>query len=231
MAIIKPGGVVAAVSGTIGGTNYVLGKQGPFCRNSFSGNKGFSETQLKHRRAMKAANYFWQNLSTLKRDSWRHVASTIPFLNRFGISRFLTGYQLFCRYVLENYPIETDFDFECDIIGQSSKPIIAVATLGASGEWWILTKSVYWSDPRRIKIWASRPIRNTPKKHYSNWFKVFWGWEPYYYWQIESAIIPHIRLSTCRVGEWVCLKSMRREYPTVGRMLYSAPSFLASVLI
>jgi len=231
MAIFKPGGVVAAVSGTIGGQTFALGKQTPFIRNASKVKKGNSVTQLKHRSAMKIANLTWQNMSDLFRESWRHVAGTIPFLNRFGTSRFLTGHQLFCQYVLENYPVETDFNFECDIVGQSSKPVVRIVGLGAAGLWIIITDTIYWQDIRDIKIFVSRPVRNTPKKHYSNWFLLFWGSEPYHQIEIQHPAVPHERLSTCQVGEWVCLRSMRREYPTSGRMLYSAPAFRDSVLI
>jgi len=224
MAIIKPGGVVAAVSGTIGGQNFVLGKQGAFCRGASKVKKGMSVIQLEHRRAIKSANYFWQNMSDMFRESWRHVAGTIPFVNRFGISRFLTGYQLFAKYVMENFSDETDFDIECDIIGYSSTPVIQISSILSDGQWQITTEIIGYDGDRKLKVFVSRPVRVTPIHHYSNWFRLWWDVETVAAMTIQSRDDQHPRLATCVVDEWIGFQLKRREFPASGRLLYSAPS-------
>lgn len=231
MAIFIPGGVTSAVSGTIGGTNYVLGKQGPFCRNAFSGNKGFSPEQLEHRRAMRFATYYWQQMSSEYQLSWRRIASTIPFLNRFGISRFLSGFQLFSKYVMENYDKETEFNIACDIIGYTPKPVVRTASLNDTGHWAILTDTVIYSGLRTIKVFVSRPVRNTHILHFGNWFRLYWDNEPHELITIQSSLNPHPRLANCRKDEWVSLRVHRRAFPVSGQMLYSAPTYYVSQII
>jgi len=227
MAIIIPGGAVSAISGSIGGTNFVRGKQCTYSRNAYSGRKGTSEIQLNHRRGMKIASKFWQSMTPDRRASWRSIASTIPALNRFGISRFLTGYQLFCRYVLENHDREKGFNISCNIIGETPKPIIGGFIVTKGGSWDLLTELGYWTGSRVIKIFASRPVRNSPILHFSNWFLIFWDVEPQILFKIQEPPNVHIRLVNCEADEWVALKILRRMYPTSGRMLYSAPTYIS----
>ncbi len=224
MAIFRAGGVVSAISGNLGGTNFVLGKQGPYCRRATPKKQMSSVTQLEHRRAMAIALSFWRDMSEPFKLSWRKFAELMPFTNRLGITRNINGFQLFCRYVCENYPKETDFDIQCRVIEKTPKPTLD-AFLPLTTTWYLYVNFPTRHRERMLKIWCSRPVSSSRKTHYSNWFLIYWDLEGPIWNIIQQDPNFHLRLQTWETEEIVSLKIRQKFTDVAGTALYSAPVY------
>ncbi len=95
MAIIKPGPLVEAISGRIGGTIFALGRG--------SGTIRTSRPHIHHDSALSADHAFrystlarlWAQCTAEELSAWAVAANASPSPNRFGIRRRLSPFQFF----------------------------------------------------------------------------------------------------------------------------------------
>lgn len=97
MAIFRPGPLATAISGTIGGVNFVHAKAGPVIRQRIRRTKNLSLSSLTNRSAMHQVRALWRSLAENQRSAWRKAASDFPFTNRLGLTSNLTGFALFTK--------------------------------------------------------------------------------------------------------------------------------------
>lgn len=227
MAIILPGPLVGAISGTVAGTNFGIGKHGAWVRNSYSRKKGNTEYQLVNRKVMHMATTAWFALSDRKKQSWRSAAAITPFLNRLGISRYLTGFQLFCKYVFENYPYEIDFDIACGFCGKTPTAVLLDQIVSEGPNWRIWMQEPIKYTTAVLKIFCSRPYTRSFRRHYNHWFLIYWGAEEFPWIDIQHPGFRHQKLLTVAYTEVVALKIRRRVFYDGGPIFYSQGSIYA----
>jgi len=230
MAIFKPGGVVASVSGTIGGTNFVLGKQGPFLRNGSPRSKGQSALQTKHRTAAALARYYWHELSQEERESWRRVAAIIPIYNRFGFLIKLSGWQLWCKDYFNWYPYTIIPHYPCELVGYSLVPKYMGTHLEIGGDWlftFSLPVSKNWFG---IKLFAARPFRKTECNFFSNYRLIYNG--PVYFsagfWRFSWT--PTGIFHGCALGEFIGFKARFNIFNPGEYLLHSTDYYHKDVI-
>ncbi len=106
MAIFVPGGPVGAISGTVGGQNFVVSSQGFIMRKAQRAPSAKSEEQLKRQSFF---NGYLRNWSFVFDDEtrllWESAAKQITKSNRLGTPRRLTGRQLY----LQQYALQDAF--------------------------------------------------------------------------------------------------------------------------
>lgn len=97
-ALIKLGGAVADIRGSVGGTVYSRNRYGAYSRNRTIPVNPASEAQTKIRSIMGQIRNAWFNtLSQANRDAWDAYASAVTMTNRVGESVKLTGWNHFAR--------------------------------------------------------------------------------------------------------------------------------------
>jgi len=98
MALIKLGGGVADIRGSIGGTVFSKNRYGSYARNRTVPVDPGSTAQTKIRAVMGQVRQAWfETLTAAQRADWATYAANVPVTNRLGESISLTGWNMFAR--------------------------------------------------------------------------------------------------------------------------------------
>lgn len=103
MAKIRVSILVQAVSGAIGGNIFRQTRNGLVLATRPRARKFLSQTQLANRARFQFIRaYYFHTLTDAQRVQWTTVASQIPLTDRVGVTRFLTGLQLFVKQSMQD---------------------------------------------------------------------------------------------------------------------------------
>lgn len=98
MALIKLGGGVSDIRGSIGGTVFSKNRYGSYTRNRTIPVDPGSTAQTKIRSVMgQIRNAWFSTLTAAQRTDWATYAQNVSISNRLGESIKLTGWNMFCR--------------------------------------------------------------------------------------------------------------------------------------
>jgi hypothetical protein len=93
MAIIRTGGIVGQISGSIAGVTYSHNKGGAYVRNRAIPTNPSSTAQLQRRADLATVSTTWQNLTAAQRAAWTEWARQNPIVNALGDSILKSGHQ------------------------------------------------------------------------------------------------------------------------------------------
>lgn len=108
MAIFTPGPLIGAITGNIGGLNFVLARSGPVVRQRIRRTKSTDPRRAATQQGMQLVRKSWRNLTDSQRTAWRQAALSVPHTNRLTITSNLTGFALFVRYNTERLALTRD---------------------------------------------------------------------------------------------------------------------------
>jgi hypothetical protein len=104
MALVKFGGGVAQMSGSIGGTTFARNRSGNYARNRTRPVNTRSIGQESIRTALSYLTMAWAStLDATQRTAWATYATAVAVKNRLGESTYLTGFNHFVRANAEFY--------------------------------------------------------------------------------------------------------------------------------
>lgn len=102
MAIFLPSPLVGAISGPVGGVTFVTSGRGQVVKGPATTCVRQSPLQLEHRARVQRYQCKWRGLTSAQRDQWRVAAVAVRRVNRLGVVRQMTGFQLFMSINLNN---------------------------------------------------------------------------------------------------------------------------------
>lgn len=167
MALIKLGGGVADIRGSIGGTVFSKNRYGSYTRNRTIPVDPGSTAQTKIRATLGQVRDAWFNtLSAAQRAAWATYASNVQVLNRLGESITLTGWNMFARtntaMLYNDYAIVADAPTDFSLAEQDATLAITVseATQLISVAF---DDTMTWCDEdgASLMLYASRPQNPT----------------------------------------------------------------------
>lgn len=99
MALVKLGGGVTGLSGSIGGSTFARNRSGNYCRPRTKPVNPKSNLQEATRTIMKLLAAVWSSsvVSSVQRGAWGTYAAAVAVKNRLGESIYLTGFNHFLR--------------------------------------------------------------------------------------------------------------------------------------
>lgn len=97
MALIKLGGGVTGMSGSIGGTTFARNASGAYARARTIPVNRKTAAQVKIRAIMSQLKTAWLALSAAERTGWATYAANVAMTNRLGETVYLSGFNQFCR--------------------------------------------------------------------------------------------------------------------------------------
>jgi hypothetical protein len=98
MALVKLGGGVADIRGSVGGTVFSRNRYGAYARNRTIPVDPGSTAQTKIRATLGNVRDAWfSTLTQAQRDAWAVYAANVQVVNRIGESINLTGWNMFAR--------------------------------------------------------------------------------------------------------------------------------------
>lgn len=105
MAILRPGPIAAAISGSIAGTTFAHTKNGTIARGRLRRPRQRSQQHQTILNTYSALRTAWRALTANQQAAWRAAALTLPRANVLGISTLISGYNLFVRTNAEGKPL------------------------------------------------------------------------------------------------------------------------------
>jgi hypothetical protein len=97
MALIKTGGGIAEIRGSIGGTTFSRGRYGAIARNRTVPVQPNTERQSIIRQQMGSIVQGWLALTDDQRANWQVYANQTPVINRLGETIYLSGQNHYVR--------------------------------------------------------------------------------------------------------------------------------------
>jgi len=98
MALIKFGGGITAMSGSIAGNTYARNRYGAYVRARTKPVNPNSDRQSAARLTMATLAQRWSGVLSLdQRTGWNEFATNVPMLNKLGESMNLSGFNHYCR--------------------------------------------------------------------------------------------------------------------------------------
>lgn len=101
MALIKPGAIVSAISGTIGGVNFAVNSQRAIARKARRRVVVYTQRQLQRRAAFKTVIDAWRSLTAAQRAAWATLAEQQRWKDRLGQARQPSGREFFISHNIE----------------------------------------------------------------------------------------------------------------------------------
>lgn len=166
-ALLKFGGGVADVRGSIGGTVFSRNRYGAYARNRTIPVNPGSTAQTKIRATLgQIRNAWFSVLTQTQRDAWAVYATNVEMVNRIGETIHLTGWNMFARtnaaLLYNNESIIADAPTDFSLAEQDATLSITVseATQLISVAF---DDSLVWCDEvdSHLLIYASRPQNPT----------------------------------------------------------------------
>ena len=97
MAIFRPSPLVAAISGSAGGVQFLTGAGGNVVRARAGKRSQKTPAMLNEQAIYINAIRHWQNLTDQQRLTWTAAARHLALRSRLGVPRHLSGFQSFMR--------------------------------------------------------------------------------------------------------------------------------------
>lgn len=169
MAIFRPGPLIAAISGNVGGLNFAQTRSGPIIRRKTTRTNKKTNRQLNRRARFSQVQKDWAVATDLTRDQWRAAAASIKRTNRLGLPSTLTGFQLFVMNSLTN-PVSDHTNFPVPPhLTATPQPTSVVLTASAAGQ-----INLAWNVtdvPALIfcYIFGMRTLSTRPRTFFNTW--------------------------------------------------------------
>jgi len=97
MALIRPSALIGAISGSIDSVTFVYPRGGPIARPRPLKTDPQTELQLNQRACFETTQRAWKQLEDFEQRTWKSAAATKRGINRLGLPRNKTGYNLFMQ--------------------------------------------------------------------------------------------------------------------------------------
>lgn len=169
MAIAKPGPIIGALSGNLGGANFANSRFGLTVRVVKPPPGPPTQTQFLVTRAMQLARQRWRDITEDQRDAWRTFAANTLLRNRLGTQRNLTGHQTFIRHnfqnagfglpIIDDPPTPWSFDWPTDF----------TVTVTAGFSAWVTPTPLHIMGGDPFLVQAARPVTTHPIDHFQRW--------------------------------------------------------------
>ena len=133
MAIIRPGAVVGAISGNLGGVNFVAGRGAPIVRQRIRKKDSQTTKQVNQRGTIDLLTKHWRDLSDVQRLMWKVEATKHQFRNRLGVKVFHSAFSIYLASAFPFYSVTGTLQDEPVPIPQSAGDISMFFQASASG--------------------------------------------------------------------------------------------------
>lgn len=143
MAISRQGPIVGPISGLLSGAVFYQGARSGAIGRQPTPAPSASQEQHRRRAALLTAQSKWRGLHDLQHKLWNTFAATLPWSNRLGVRRPISGYNAYLSYLLQIDPHQASGNtYPQPPLGISAPvPIIATALFHASGSCIITTQA------------------------------------------------------------------------------------------
>ena len=224
MAIFVPGATVGAISGNLGGVVFEAGGNGNVIKTRGMATNKLSQKQLAQRAKYQDTLNRWYAISEETRATWNRTARSFSITNRLGITRPISGWQLFFKAVQTPYQAADPDNYPQSFVGFAESPQITASYSVYDSSWYLDIEEPIDGEVDEMYVWYSRPRKTIGYKNYYRWTRVYpfevspgsWRWR--YISDVPAG------LEDAQIGEVIGVKVSQAIASSRGILLPSAPS-------
>lgn len=169
MAIFRPGPIISAVSGNLGGLNFAYSRNSSYIRKALRRTNKHTLRQTGNRALFTYLIRAWADLTNAQRIAWNAAAVTTVFHSRLGIHRNISGFQFFTKYNLPIFASTGLITLPPDNVARVPQPDALPYNFSASG-----VMSINWTQqplptPCTLLTYGSRPLSAKTDRYFNNW--------------------------------------------------------------
>ncbi len=169
MAIIRVGPLAGAISGNLGGQNFVNGRAGPYVRTRLKRINKATQRQHAHQARYQTTVIRWRTLTDDQRNAWRTASRNLFRSNRLGTRRPISGFQLYVQHNLASPDLVFVQTTPPHILLRTNAPEDLILTASATGPinltWYANTPPISSS----VFTSAARSVSTRQPFHVHNW--------------------------------------------------------------
>lgn len=231
MAIFRPGPIASIISGTINGINFVNAKGSAIMRKVLIRRNQVSNKQISQRAKMQTITNAWRSLTVPDQQSWRTAAASFPRINRLGLPRFLSGFQLYLTYVLQHFDTLASFNIPCLQMSVAPPAGTWIFTCPHTTDWTAVVTGHGSQFTLFDKLFIARSITDSSRQIYHNYvfFDRIRASFPFTVIRDVPTSDPLLRDGT--IGEKISFMVITNILQPDGLFLDSAPSFFEATII
>lgn len=164
MAIFRPGPLVGAISGPVGGVDFVAASKGTIVRQRRRRTIPSSPRLQRSQTRFTQNTRLWSRMEPSTRNAWDSAAAGFTLPNRLGQHVHLSGFQLFMKYrPNSNFPPDATNFLPPSLATQPSM-LYTTAEVFDGGPFNIQLTPIAPTAYITINVSGSRPFTNRPRK-------------------------------------------------------------------
>jgi hypothetical protein len=169
MAIFTPGPAIGAISGNLGGVNFVVGKHFPYIRTRALKTDKNTQDQLYRRARVQQVSQYWSNIDEDKRLAWNTAAQTLSLKNRVGATRGMSGHQLFLWMNMSSLLAISVFEDPPPNLWAIPAAQEVELTASASGSIEVDFFIPFPAPSAFVHYYGARTVSTKPRSHFGFW--------------------------------------------------------------
>ena len=163
MAIFRPGALIGAISGRVGGAAFVVSSRGTIVRQPRYRTKRTTPILQITQTIFTANTRLWSTMLPATRSAWNTAAAAFFVTNRLGLHIHLSGFQLFIKYQSDSIvPTDVTNYLPPNMTAQPGLTLI-VAAVTAGGPFNVQAAPIATTAYNRIDVWGARPFTSRPR--------------------------------------------------------------------
>ena len=133
MALVQAGAIITEISGKLGGQTFGNGRQGIYLKNTgnYITNNSIKANAQKNK--LVSITSRWKLLTSDQRVGWDELATELPYVDRFGNTRYYSGFSMFTKINYNRMLIEIAFTQDAPSLSEHY-PATELEVSGDSGE-------------------------------------------------------------------------------------------------
>jgi len=177
MAIVRIGGAIDAISGTLGSIVFANTTNGTVAKRRPTKVNQQSQSQLRQRATLKSLQRRWAFLSDDLRLQWATAAREYPAVNALGVQSTITAYQLFLK-VNASLPNAPEVYRARPPNMRASNQPTGISLVSQQAGATVLTFAGIPNDVFNwLILFGSQPTSPNPRAHWSYWRRFFFSLE------------------------------------------------------
>lgn len=163
MAIFKTGPIIGAISGNLGGANFVASSKSNVIRQARRITNDRSRLTLLRRGIFQARARRWANFLPTTRTSWITAAKNFTYTDRLGTERNYTGFQLWMKFPNDAIFDPVSLDLLPPVLVQGSPLEFLTIDFTLGGPYNFSAQSITATPYTSVTVDAARTWKTTPR--------------------------------------------------------------------
>lgn len=163
MAIFRPGPLIGAISGVVGGAAFVVASRGTIVRQTRRRTSTSSVNLQRSQSDFTATIRLWPQMLPSTRAAWNAAASSYFTTNRLAERVHLSGFQLYMKFRRNSAQPNDLINFLPPSLSTQASIEFTTAVVTAGGPFSVQVVRIAPSIYSFVDVWGARPFTSNPR--------------------------------------------------------------------